>query len=386
MNSDKLNYVANLFDETYRILDARIAKMIYENGIDNEKYVFLIRDGYADLYNKNVETYETDNEVYKYAKTEKAIYIEIKENMDTNTLENDDFLLANMIYGEDEVTKKVNEHSKLQLHNAITQSLKIDRDNILQKTEELKNTIRHYLKNIAVMSRDIDELRGRLNQEQEIEHIREKITDEIEKIIKHKDVEKVYVANNVLHIKTKDIYITEHFTGRRYYLGKMLIKINVVNNYIQFDNTNNKREGTYWGGYANHPHVNGAGDPCLGNIDAQICQFLTEKEYYATFITALNYLQQADIEDGAGYYVCVWDEVDENGNIIKMGHQPNGDEYGDEDNEDMVECCICENIFHDDDLYMCQDCGRLVCNECSTIIDDLILCADCANERRNEEA
>lgn len=228
-----------------------------------------------------------------------------------------------------------------------------------------------------------------LVKETDIENIKEKLKCEIELIKKHKNTEDVYVLGEYIQFVVKNIYITEPLTERRYKIGECIIEMDIKNDNINFGEADNTETRIgYWREHQIHPHIDDTGSACFGNADAQIVQFMMEREYYAAFLTALNFLQTCNVEDVAGYAVSRWDEVDKNGNIITEGHDPSADEYGfhssyyKEYNGESIECAVCGEEINEDDAILCSECNNYVCEDHATYIDreDRWVCEECLNE------
>ena len=175
----------------------------------------------------------------------------------------------------------------------------------------------------------------------------------------------------MLDILVNDIIIYEEVSDRYYYVGEVEIFICLDTCEIKYAPTSktNTRRG-YWGTGQVHPHVDCKGNPCLGNADAMIAEYITDREYYAAYLTAVNFLKSVDVYDCAGYAVSFWDECDEDGDIIKDGHAPDYDEYGFESSnyEDYSEgymCDDCNEYFsYELDEYETPDGTLHLCNAC----------------------
>lgn len=165
-----------------------------------------------------------------------------------------------------------------------------------------------------------------------INELTKKIQTEFENIIKHKKVISLRYDKEYIIINTVPLTIYEPITKKHYQLGKCKIKIDTTDNYtIKLDSEIHRN--AYWND-SPHPHVNQSGNPCWGTADAQIAQMQAEYQYYGIFITALNYLETCNIEDVAGNRITAWDEIDEDGNIIKSEENYDEEENYEEEEED----------------------------------------------------
>lgn len=222
------------------------------------------------------------------------------------------------------------------------------------------------------------------NLDSEKNELLKRLTEDISNIIKHPKVTDAYITERKIFFTVKDIVTTEHYTRRKYYIGNIKVSINIKDGEINIKNLNNCRNG-FWE-RSPFPHVSTRGQPCLGNIEAQIAQYISEKMYYSVFCTILNYLEHGvDIDDCAGWRVCVWDEVDDEGKIIKTGHNPRHGEYDGNgyENEYEEQCELCGALRDSEDMYRCPECGRTVCYYCWD--NDADICIHCAEENRSDD-
>jgi hypothetical protein len=138
-------------------------------------------------------------------------------------------------------------------------------------------------------------------------------------IAKHPQVSNLLVENNELTVYIDKVHAYADIDGedKRFYIGNMHIKMNIGNTNVKFFG-DNPRNG-FW--YSDpHPHVNGSsGEACLGNVSATIAELCSQKEVYPLFLTCLDFLENANTDDPAGAKIVMWDEVDEDGNIIEAG-------------------------------------------------------------------
>ena len=223
-----------------------------------------------------------------------------------------------------------------------------------------------------------------LDSKKDTTKIIDKITKEITMIQEHKSYDSMRFFDDSLIIETKHLYITEPYTGRRYSLGRMSFKIPLLNHKsVNIWNLTETRDGH--GTDMHHPHIFQAGEPCWGNTEPMIADYIATKEYYALFVTMLNFCQTVDIDDCAGWYVSCWDEVDEDNYIIRDGHRPTPDEYdgyGCGDDSYDYYCEVCDIGIYDGDEHYCADCDGYYCDEHASYYDELgrSLCHECRTE------
>ena len=208
----------------------------------------------------------------------------------------------------------------------------------------------------------------------------ETLLKEIPKIITHPMFEKIDINKGNALISTKTLYIHEEYTGRYYLLGKMIIEIPLKkDNGIKFINTTTTRDG--YEAYMRHPHVFSSGNACFGGYSARISDYIYTDDFYALFCTLIEFLQDVDIDDCAGVYVCAWDEVDEDGNVITEGHRPEPDEYNGYgyELEPRTECYRCGREIPEDEAIYCYHCDESFCPDCIEYVEkkDRYVCPTC---------
>jgi hypothetical protein len=186
----------------------------------------------------------------------------------------------------------------------------------LGESENNERTYRQRLKNAL---ESITRLRRQIEQEQEnLNNVSEQFIKDIDLIATHPQVTDVHIIMGVFHVFTDDIYCYDK-NNNRYYIGKMKFTMDMENTDIRFFNLNNTRKG-FWTDNDPHPHVNGSGgSACLGSASSTIAELSSRNEVYALALTCIDFLENANIDDSAGARVVRWDQVDEEGNIIKKG-------------------------------------------------------------------
>ena len=189
------------------------------------------------------------------------------------------------------------------------------------------------------------------------------------------------VQGEAINIVTEPIRMFEEYTDRIYLLGRMEITIPMKKDEsITFYNLSNKRTG-YDGSNMNHPHIFSGGHACFGGYAQRLASYIDDGDLYALYCTLIEFLQDVDIEDAAGVYVCAWDEIDEDGNIIREGHQPVPDEYNGYGYalDEYTTCQDCGRDIRDDETIYCYHCDEPFCEDCITYIpkEDKNVCNRC---------
>lgn len=136
----------------------------------------------------------------------------------------------------------------------------------------------------------------------------------LDSIAKHPMVKDVKVLNDKVEIYTHQI-VTRARVERQerfYDMGEMHISINIKSSDVRF--FGEKKNRSHWTSKDPHPHVDGnTGRACLGNVDVTIMELCQQLEIYPLFLTALDFLQNANTEDVAGKNVVNWERVNEDG-------------------------------------------------------------------------
>lgn len=310
----------------------------------------------------------------------KIIYIsknEYKTETDSGFVDN---WRKNSVYG---TLKQITEIVEVTKDNL----LKAERNRNVRQVREIQNTIYICENDIKRYENCIEVAKSRIKANEEklnslnIANKEDKynnIYKEIEKIKSHKLCEDVNVNEEGITIVTKHLYITEPCTNRKYSLGSMMFIISLDKSKdIQMYNLLGTRDA--YSANQQHPHIFQDGLACFGTATKQVAYFRDNNEYMALYLTLVNFCQTVDIEDTAGWYVSMWDEVDENNEIIRKGHYPDEEEYGEFGygyNEDRRYCAICNNSYNEEDMYYCEACEEYICPDCWDNNKDM--CKDCA--------
>lgn len=142
----------------------------------------------------------------------------------------------------------------------------------------------------------------------------------IDQIRNHPGVREVKIKRDYLHIEVDNVHCYAELSGveKRFYIGNMRIELNFMRPDTRFYGDNPRQ--SCWTARDPHPHVDGSsGHPCLGNAESSLIELIAQKEMYAAFLVCLDFLENANTDDPAGAKVINWDEVDEEGNIIREG-------------------------------------------------------------------
>ena len=197
------------------------------------------------------------------------------------------------------------------------------------------------------------------------------LAKDIESILNHPLTSDVVVDKQTLNIFTKNIDIYDE-EGNRYRGNEYKISFDYGMYAIRFYGLDfDLCRKSYWTERDPHPHVNGGtGIACLGDAGSMISIAMNEHELYASYVIAINFLQQVNTDDPAGKYIKNWDCIDDEGNIIDNPH------------EGVIECSNCGRLIDEDDedeYYECPICGEIFCNECGCWIEqeERYVCDNC---------
>ena len=246
------------------------------------------------------------------------------------------------------------------------------RDEVERCDRQIKNGLEH----IMNYSKKKREYNTNLVVFMKMETEEKDFTSDIDAILSHPTVIDMDVdfdngrKNVYIYTDYIDIYDEK---GNRFKGNKYKIKFDFNDMRIKFfgkDEFYNRE--SCWGENCPHPHVDGDnGNPCLGDAGSMLAMTMNEYELYASYIIALNFLQQVNVHDGAGEYIYNWDCIDENGNIIDSPYK----------NKYKI-CGVCECNIHEDDLTVCEECGANLCTEhYRCMADGTYLCEDCRDDK-----
>jgi hypothetical protein len=239
--------------------------------------------------------------------------------------------------------------NKDALLNAIIEE---NKKNASQDYEATKNSVNDLEYEVQERQQRLSEVIRRLDNQRRklvgfegfVESQVQKLKEDIHLIVNHEKIVDLSFVDNILEVKTTDIYAYDE-NGNKYYMGKYTIRLKPERSEVRFFG-DNPRQG-YWTSQDPHPHVNGRdGTPCLGNLTETIAELSAQNQLYALVLSAIDFLESANTRDGAGEKVVNWDRVDENNEVIVSGENDDGEEY----EEDVERCDECEGEFDEEDM------------------------------------
>ena len=247
-----------------------------------------------------------------------------------------------------------------------------------------KRTVQEHREHIVVLTREIKVYVDRLNQrirvltanEENSDKLNTKFFKDLDLIITHPKVTDLIIKDGMYTVNTVPlrIYTDE---GRIYQAGAFRITINMKTVDVRFFSDLGRRG--FWTEKDPHPHVDGSnGEPCLGNLSPTVAELCSQSELYALVVMLIDYLESVNQSDSAGMKIIRWDEIDEEGNVIRPGHESSNDDDDDEDEHYDYYCDRCDegcwdrhtvfdtvrhdeegSPYADDQIDVCTDCfGR----------------------------
>jgi len=246
-----------------------------------------------------------------------------------------------------------------------------------EKLREVEREIEVLKNNIGTaeryMNRNYADLRVAMKTLEKLEQTEEiSFVDEIKHIMEHPLVVNVDVNNaeKKLIVETKNIIIQDE-EGNKYLGNKFKIVFNFERYNVRFYGLDEDLcRKSYWTNKDPHPHIDGGnGVACLGDAGSMLSISMNEKELYASYIIALNFLQQVNTEDVAGKNIGNWDCIDDEGNIIENPHNK------------TYTCSCCGATIREGEQYECSDCGDIICIDCYKYnAEGYRICDDCIDE------
>lgn len=265
---------------------------------------------------------------------------------------------------------------KDRLREEVIKYLSRDKERTIQA---LKNDIEYIEDRIKEITRELKNIYDRLiDKKQKLEqeennsvHGLDNFIKGLDLIAQHPQVSNLIVERDKITVNIDDVYAYADIKGeeKRFYIGNMTVKINIADTDIRFFG-DNPRNG-YWG-QDPHPHVNGSnGYACLGNVAATIAELCAQKEIYPLFLTCLDFLENANTDDPAGKKIVMWDEVDEDGNIIVRGGE-----------QTIGETFYCEHCdeYHDEDAVDRYIVYQSFDRDEESLYDEEVWCENCRSD------
>lgn len=242
---------------------------------------------------------------------------------------------------------------------------------ILKTKQDIESTKRNidsasnYINNSYKLLRDL---------RNELEVLENKNTEkndykrDLRSILEHESVKSIKIEDKIVKIKTNRIDIFDindnKFKGNEY-----TIVFDYENFRVKFFGKEELSHKGYWTNKDPHPHVDGdSGNGCLGDAGSMLSISMNEYELYASYIIALGFLSQVNIDDPAGMKIRNWECIDENDNIIKNPYKNN------------YICEDCGEAINEGEQYECDICKKTICRECKTYVGEEVVCDDCLNE------
>lgn len=280
--------------------------------------------------------------------------------------------------------KEISEKLKVLLEN--DNDIKEIKDRIESAKGNIRVAEEYMNRNYQALRESMKKLEVALQQKdgnrflKELQHIAE---HPLTKDIRIKDNYKLCIETDYIDIFDED--------GNKYQGNKYEIVFNYNSFNVKFYGLDEEYcRQSYWTEHDPHPHVDGdTGNGCLGDAGSMISVSMNEYELYASYIIAINFLQQVNTSDVAGKYIKNWDCINEQGDIIENPHKESkkcyscGEDLDECDEDQIYECPICGNTFCEDCVNWIEDEQRYICTDCCD--EYYTYCENCNNYVSNED-
>jgi len=163
--------------------------------------------------------------------------------------------------------------------------------------EEARRTIRDCQKQITQAVRSEAGLRKKLEELLSSSASAEKqFADEFDKLLQAPGVSSVRVADGVVQVFTDQVYI--EYDGRTYDIGKFRLDIYTSggNGGVRAFNLSRKSAGFH------HPHIDGDGECCFGNIADGVAKLIGEYQYSVLVQVMVQFLRSVNPD---GWYTSI---------------------------------------------------------------------------------
>lgn len=177
-----------------------------------------------------------------------------------------------------------------------------------KQIEVADNDLRMYERELVSKIRHLGGLRAKLPQ---LEASKNKDTTkyekEYDKLLSIRCVNNVEVNGDVVNVFTDTIYCMDDRTNLWHEIGRFRIEIN-LGQYanVKFFNLDRMVNG-FAGNTCHHPHVfHIKGEACLGTVKEIFPSLLATYEVAAIIVVAIQFLESANTQDGAGAHINAW--------------------------------------------------------------------------------
>ncbi len=172
--------------------------------------------------------------------------------------------------------------------------LKSIRDNI----ESYQNCLISSIRKEQTIQQDLDRRKKTLDEELE------SLKVNIEDIKRRPYVRHVKYDQGMIFVFTERIAV--NLNEYVYDIGEFLIAIGTGGSYIKIYNQTKQISSFLVGRVTNHPHIDQAGNPCLGTIKEIIPRYIARREFAALLDILYNYLKSVDPDDTWGKSIAYW--------------------------------------------------------------------------------
>jgi hypothetical protein len=177
-----------------------------------------------------------------------------------------------------------------------------------QELSRMRSDIAEYQNKIVNMTRRMSQSMVSIEAlAKDSDWVKTKVSRELSAIRRNKNVLKVEVVGEKLHVLTKIIYCKHPKTKNIHEIGAFNITLNLKNNgdlFVKYNNLSHKINGYQSDMHA--PHVFSDGRPCLGNIGETLPSLIANCEYSVALDLCIQFLQSVNLSDVAGKYIDKW--------------------------------------------------------------------------------
>jgi hypothetical protein len=161
--------------------------------------------------------------------------------------------------------------------------------NVEQEFSQAERLAQEWLKKARTTEREL--LQGGTAPEREL-------GKEFDRLLAMRKVRDVEVTHNAIVVHTNMIYCIDPRTNLVHEIGKFQIHLNFSGT-VQF--FNEIRTGRF-----HAPHVNEAGNPCLGNIRTVMPDLIHQRQLASAAQVAIAFLESVNVNDGWGQHINRW--------------------------------------------------------------------------------
>ena len=338
------------------------------DGIDNDFTMFLQPNGAGVVITSEdgvalAEYFHDTNELFILFNLFKEYNVSALNIFEYILKQWDELVWKQVVLENSWVYTKNKENLVKRFKERMTKQKKEQIEQDREQAKRYENSIDEHKRKIKQLYDNLLRLRNQIEMEEKnLNNVNEKLIADLDLIVQHPKVSDLHIKDDKFIVYVPNIYAYDD-DDNRYYIGNCRIEINLDNADVHFFGDNPRK--SFWSSRDPHPHVNGNdGRACLGNVSSTIAELASRNEIYALTLVCIDFLESVNTEDAAGRNIRNWDMVDEEGNIIRYGGEPD---------EGQIICYECEEYFDEEDVEYVYEYideygdgvdGRYVCQDC----------------------